>query len=179
MREPARTERGVGDCGEPEDVVERLVTMAEDPRTREQATAELVWALADLDDVVAASGRPREEIADEARESVRRERQGGGSMRELPTSLLGPFVTVEQMGRLSRALRATRTLHTGDRELAFLVLRWDPELAVSWLSDRLRELEGNDAPDVWWLRELASRVGDVELLTIVERASRRLAAGDG
>jgi hypothetical protein len=173
----ARLEGGDHDGADPDAIVEWLVTTAEDPLTRGEGTEELTWALDDLDEMATRSGRPREQIAAEVREAVQRERDESRAARALPAAVLGPFLTAEQMDRLTRALQSTRTLSDADRQLVFLVLRWDRDRAVDWLADRLLDVDPPDGgPDLWWLHQLATRLDDAELAAIVERATRRFEA---
>lgn len=162
--------------GEPAGLGEWLVATAEEPLTRHEATAELRGALAALQELARRRGTTPEQTAEDLRTIAARFVDGGGRFENEPApALLAAFLTDEQKERLSLAFQATPRLTQGDLDLYAIIRPWAGDAALSWLADKLRQMEpeaGGLGRQI--LRLLTEELEDEELKGLLAAADREI-----
>jgi hypothetical protein len=161
--------------GNPEALAEWLVKMAEDRRTRLDATSSIAEALGALDAVADEARVPRAAVARDLRALVADARREGVQLPLEPdAAVIGAFLGDDRGARLAEALLAEERFAIEDRALFGVVLPERPQVALSWLDGRLRATAPDaDAPLVWWLGKVADELGDPDLEAIAEIAAER------
>jgi hypothetical protein len=161
--------------GNPEALAEWLVKMAEDRRTRLDATSSIAEALGALDAVADEARVPRAAVARDLRALVADARREGVQLPLEPdAAVIGAFLGDDRGARLAEALLTEERFAIEDRALFGVVLPERPQVALSWLDGRLRATAPDaDAPLVWWLGKVADELGDPDLEAIAEIAAER------
>src|SRR6185295_14547715 len=127
---------------DPSEIMEWLVVAAENPPTRDMATAEIKGAFEAIEDFAATQGKTPEIAAQALRTAVATFRQEGGTVhRSDRPLLLGASLTESQKKRLTAALQATKSLRLDDLLLSGIAWKWDEKAAAIWLARQLRTVE--------------------------------------
>jgi hypothetical protein len=173
----ARMERDMARQGEndPGAMAEWMVATAENAATREESVNELSRVIYVLTNFAESEGVDAPTASEDLQDLLDQFHAEGGLLGSQPSpELIGAYVTGEQKARLTRALLATETFRSADRDLYALVRNWDEPSAKAWLLRRLRTDQSDPSlpPDVdeWALKSLADDLGNKAMRELVERA---------
>lgn len=141
----------------PNDVVEWLVRLAEDPVTRREGSFELLISTL------------REEWAQQVAGKMATGDPLDASSNKLPEKFLAALVTNEQQQRLTNALLESEGLVMGDMELIELAKRWKDPRLLPFLTSYLRRFEETAPQHLWGVMQTVAQLLEDDGLTSLSR----------
>lgn len=161
---------------DPDSLVEWLVGTAENPLTRQEATAELLASVEALQALAVREETTVQSAAADLLAAFDRYRAEGGIVtRGDDPALLAAFLTLRRKARLTDALASAETLSPHDFDLFAMVRTWEGDAATARILAKLCA-DGPEEADIRLISNLyllAKAIDDQDLLALAEESLAR------